>query len=155
MALWFFNKVVWFVSAAMLEGILFLLYCIVILPPNIAPNRPPPEFLLLKYLLWEKYCNYPLTTTLGDRFASCENIVSWSQTSSLPPSPALHLASFWKREFLEFGNSKMYVWHKGVISLFLLNTPFLLSYLRCNDFKSLGLVLRIFHLKFCWSSRIM
>ena len=36
-------------------------------------------------LLWEKYCNYPLTTTLGDRFASCENIVSRSQTSSLPP----------------------------------------------------------------------
>ena len=36
-------------------------------------------------LLWEKYCNYPLTTTLGDRFASCENIDSRSQTSSLPP----------------------------------------------------------------------
>ena len=130
-----------------------VLYC------NFAPQhcaeQAPPEFLLLKYLLWEKYCNYPLTTTLGDRFASCENIVSRSQTSSLPPSPALHLASFWKREFLEFGNSKMYVWHKGVISLFLLNTLFLLSYLRCNDFKSLGLVLRIFHLKFCWSSRIM
>ena len=35
-------------------------------------------------LLWEKYCNYPLTTTLGDRFGSCENIVSRSQTSSLP-----------------------------------------------------------------------
>ena len=32
-----------------------------------------------------KYCNYPLTTTLGDRFESCENIVSRSQTSSLPP----------------------------------------------------------------------
>ena len=30
-----------------------------------------------------KYCNYPLTTQ-GDRFASCENIVSRSQTSSLP-----------------------------------------------------------------------
>ena len=29
----------------------------------------------------EKYRNYPLTT-LGDRFASCENIVSRSQTSS-------------------------------------------------------------------------
>ena len=28
---------------------------------------------------------YPLTTTLGDRFASCENIVSRSQTLSLPP----------------------------------------------------------------------
>ena len=37
------------------------------------------------YLLWEKYCNFPLTTTRGDRFASCENIVSRSQTSSLPP----------------------------------------------------------------------
>ena len=30
-----------------------------------------------------KFCNYPLTTTLGDRFASCENIVSRSQTWSL------------------------------------------------------------------------
>ena len=62
-----------------------VLYC------NFAPQhcaeQAPPEFLLLKYLLWEKYCNYPLTTTLGDRFASCENIVSRSQTSSLPPPP--------------------------------------------------------------------
>ena len=32
-----------------------------------------------------KYCNYPLTTTLGDRFASCENTVSRSQTLSLHP----------------------------------------------------------------------
>ena len=31
-----------------------------------------------KYLVWEKYCNYPLTTTQDDRFASCENIVSRS-----------------------------------------------------------------------------
>ena len=31
------------------------------------------------------FFNYPLTTTQGDRFASCENIVSRSQTSSLPP----------------------------------------------------------------------
>ena len=30
-------------------------------------------------------CNYPLTLTQGDRFASCENIVCQSQTSSLPP----------------------------------------------------------------------
>ena len=37
--------------------------------------------LLLKYLLWEKYCNYPLTATHDDRFASCENI------ASLPPAP--------------------------------------------------------------------
>ena len=36
-------------------------------------------------LLWGKYCNYPLTITLGDRFVSCENIVSRSQTLSLPP----------------------------------------------------------------------
>ena len=35
-----------------------------------------------------KKCNYPLTTAQGDRFASCENIVSRSQTSSLPPPPA-------------------------------------------------------------------
>ena len=39
--------------------------------------------LLLKYLLWEKYYNYPLTITQGDHFASCANIVSRSQTSSL------------------------------------------------------------------------
>ena len=50
----------------------------------------PVRFLLLKslkILLWEKYCNYPLTTKQCDRFASCENIVSRSQTSSLPPPP--------------------------------------------------------------------
>ena len=34
-----------------------------------------------------KILYYPLTTTLGDRFASCENIVSRSQTSSLPSLP--------------------------------------------------------------------
>ena len=45
-----------------------------------------------KYLVWEKYCNYPLTTSQDDRFASCENIVSRSQTSSLQPPPtALNL----------------------------------------------------------------
>ena len=43
--------------------------------------------MLLKYLLWEKYSNYPLTTTLGVRFASCENIVSRFETSSLPTTP--------------------------------------------------------------------
>ena len=32
-------------------------------------------------------CNYPQTTTQCDCFASCENIISWSQTSSLPPPP--------------------------------------------------------------------
>ena len=49
---------------------------------------------LSKYLLWEKYYHYLLSadngdqiTMQGDRFASCENIVSRSQTSSLP-SPA-------------------------------------------------------------------
>ena len=40
-----------------------------------------------KYLPWEKYRNYPLTTTLGNRFASCEIIVFRSQTSSPPPLP--------------------------------------------------------------------
>ena len=45
------------------------------------------SFLASKRSLWEKYCNYPLTTTQGDLFASCENIVSRSQTSSLPPPP--------------------------------------------------------------------
>ena len=39
----------------------------------------------LKYSLCEKYCNYLLTTTQSDRFASCENFVSLSQTSSIPP----------------------------------------------------------------------
>ena len=34
-----------------------------------------------------KSCNYPLAITQGDRFASCENIVSRSQTSSFPPPP--------------------------------------------------------------------
>ena len=31
---------------------------------------------LCRFPSWEKYCNYPLTTTQGDRFASCDNIVS-------------------------------------------------------------------------------
>ena len=39
-------------------------------------------------LLWEKYRNYPLTTTQGDRLVSCENVVSRTQTSSLPPREA-------------------------------------------------------------------
>ena len=43
------------------------------------------RFSLLKCLLWEKHCNYLMTTTQGDRFASCENIVSRSQNSSSPP----------------------------------------------------------------------
>ena len=38
----------------------------------------------LKNIYCGKKCNYPQTTTQGDRFASCENIVSRSQTSSLP-----------------------------------------------------------------------
>lgn len=45
------------------------------------------RFSLLKYLLREKYSNYPLTSRQGDRFASCENILSWFQTSSLPAHP--------------------------------------------------------------------
>ena len=39
----------------------------------------------LKYLLCKKYCYYLLTTTQSDRFASCENFVSLSQTSSIRP----------------------------------------------------------------------
>ena len=35
-----------------------------------------------RYLLWEKYRNYPLTNTQGDRLASCENIVSRTQALS-------------------------------------------------------------------------
>ena len=42
------------------------------------------RFSLLKCLLWEKHCNYLMTTTQGDRFASSENIVSRSQNSSSP-----------------------------------------------------------------------
>ena len=45
------------------------------------------RFSLLKYLIWEKYCNYPLFTTQGDRFTSYEKIVSRSQTPSLFPLP--------------------------------------------------------------------
>ena len=33
------------------------------------------SLLASKILLWEKYCNYPLTTTMRDRFASWENIL--------------------------------------------------------------------------------
>ena len=40
-----------------------------------------------KCLQWEKQCNYPLTTTQSNRFASYENIVSRSHTSSLPSTP--------------------------------------------------------------------
>ena len=40
-----------------------------------------------KCLQWEKQCNYPLTTTQSNRFASYENIVSRSHTSSLPATP--------------------------------------------------------------------
>ena len=40
---------------------------------------------LCRFASWERYCNYPLTITQADRFASCENTVSRSQTSSLPP----------------------------------------------------------------------
>ena len=36
------------------------------------------------------YCNYPLTTTQDDRFISCENIVSRSQTSCPLPHPLSH-----------------------------------------------------------------
>ena len=44
-------------------------------------------FPLQVRFLFRKYCNYLLTTTQGDCFASCENIFSWSQTSSLPYPP--------------------------------------------------------------------
>ena len=40
-----------------------------------------------------KNTNYQLTTKQGDRFASCENVVSRSQTSSLPPFQ-MYLKSF-------------------------------------------------------------
>ena len=40
-----------------------------------------------RFASWERYCNYPLTITQADRFASCENTVSRSQTSFLPPPP--------------------------------------------------------------------
>ena len=43
------------------------------------------SLLAYQNILCGKNTYYPLTTTKGDRFASCENIVSRSQTSSLPP----------------------------------------------------------------------
>ena len=46
---------------------------------------PAVGFSLLKYLIWEKYCNYPLFTTHGDRFTNHEKIVSRSQTPPLFP----------------------------------------------------------------------
>ena len=55
-----------------------------IIRTHILPSSPPPP--PLNYLLWKKYCNYPLTTTQGDRPASYESIVSLSQTLSLPAS---------------------------------------------------------------------
>ena len=44
-----------------------------------------------------KNTNYPLTTKRGDRFASCENIVSRSQTSSPPPPPIPRVKSLVQR----------------------------------------------------------
>ena len=41
---------------------------------------PPPPLAWSKNIYCGKKCNYPLTVTQGDRFASCENIVSRSQT---------------------------------------------------------------------------
>lgn len=40
---------------------------------------------LLNIFTVETCCDHSLTTTHGDRFASCEDIISRSQTSSLPP----------------------------------------------------------------------
>ena len=45
----------------------------------------PFRFKVRKYLLRKKICNYPLTTLQGGHYASYENIVSQSQTSSLHP----------------------------------------------------------------------
>ena len=80
----------------------------------------PVRSLLLKsqnHLLWEKYCNYPLTATWCDRFVSCENIVSRSQTSSLPtpppPPPWLSRSLF----FLEMENTSPYFKRTVVIPL--------------------------------------
>ena len=73
--------------------------CTILLFLFFEPFPLPVRFSLLsKYLLWEKYCHYPLITTQGDRFTSCENIVSRSQTSSLlqvpPPNAAPLLINF-------------------------------------------------------------
>ena len=46
----------------------------------------PGSFLASEiFTMYKIHCNYPLTTMQGDRFASCENIGSRYQTSSLPP----------------------------------------------------------------------
>ena len=52
--------------------------------------------------LWVNYCNYPLANRQGDRFASCEeNIVSRSQTSSLPPARfTLYARKLYRTELL-------------------------------------------------------
>ena len=67
---------------------------------GIVRRRPIRRRCLRSLFTVGKYCNYPLTTTQGDRFASCENIVSRSQTSSLPPTPRprgrLHCAAWHK-----------------------------------------------------------
>ena len=52
-------------------------------------------------VLWEEKnytaYNHPLTTRQGNRFPSCVNIVSRSQTSSLPPAPSCKpVCNFWK-----------------------------------------------------------
>ena len=61
----------------------------------------PQERLLLKalYLLWEKCCNYRLTTTQGDCCASCENIVSpnWRRLSPTP-FPRQNPFLLWRRK---------------------------------------------------------
>ena len=50
------------------------------------------RFSLVKHLLWENATIIlQLTRTQGGRFASCENIVPQSQTSSQPPPPCKRL----------------------------------------------------------------
>jgi len=46
------------------------------------------SLLAFKIFTLGKYCHYPLTTKQGDRFASCENIVSRSKI----PHPPLEVA---------------------------------------------------------------
>ena len=62
--------------------------CMILLFLFFEPFPLPVRFSLLsKYLLWEKYCHYPLITTQGDRFTSCENIGPRPRLFSKSPPP--------------------------------------------------------------------
>ena len=106
----------------------------------------------LKYSLCGKYCNYLLTTTQSDRFASCEHFVSLSQTSSIPP---------WNKPILDIPKSERSIVYrirkwpmdsKLKIIIYCLSwwTPHLRPHSE-NDFLSFSLIICFF----CCQSRIV